>query len=445
MQVQRLTLAIISLAAIITLTFHYPALAQSGDSTDELALSPYWSYAVARWEPIILQEAERRNLDPDLIAALIWKESQGRSTVEGPAGAVGLMMVMPFSWRPSPEELVNPWTNMFWGARVLATVIQDGRGDLYYSLAAYNGSWEQIHLGVTRRYAASILDSYARAVAVRRGLPEDGDWFALFGVEGAPGPRTTIVLGPQRPLARYTERPWGQADIPMAPSDTPPHATAITFTDEQGIKYQVNVWLIMEDSPATVIPYAEQSIFLPPPASYGRNGRRAASEPHFPTTRAAPPPAPTVTPTPPGVTPTLTLTPTFTVAATPTPALTPTSTVTLTPPTLTPTPPATATITLTPTIPADCQGGPLRLEAWYLDRVYNANGWTATIFAEGYGGNCIYTYAWNGETKSGPMSGSTTFEIDHTDPFAVIIGTVSMTSAGETVEVGLFIKPPGDD
>ena len=437
-QIQRLTLAIISVAVIIILTLHCPTLAQSGDSADELALSPYWNDTVARWESIIFQEAERRNLDPDLIAALIWKESRGRSTVEGPAGAVGLMMVMPFPWRPSPEALMNPWTNVFWGARALATIIRDGRGDLYYSLAAYNGSWNKIHLGVTRRYAASVLDSYARAVAVRHGLPEDGDWLALFSVEGAPGPSTTIVLGPQRPLARYTERPWGQANIPMAPSDTSPHATAITFTDEQGTEYQVNVWLITKDSPAAAMPYAEQSIFMPPPAGYGKNGRRTAPELHTPTVPAAPPSVPNVTPTPITVTPAPTLTLT--------PSITPTITVTPTPtPTLTIAPTVTATTTLTPTTPADCAGGPLRLEAWYLDRFYNAGGWTVTIFAEGYGGDCLYTYAWNGETKSGPMTGSTTFEIDHTDHSAVIIGTVSVTSANETVEVGLFINPPGDD
>ncbi len=414
MQVQRLTLAIIPVALIIIVISHYPALAQGGDPADELTLSPYWSYAVTRWEPIILQEAERRGLDPDLIAALIWKESQGRSTAEGPAGAIGLMMVMPFPWRPSPEKLANPWTNVFWGARALATVIQDGHGDLYYSLAAYNGSWEQIHLRVTRRYAASVMDCYARAIAVRHGLPEDGDWLALFAVEGVAGPRTITALGPNRSLARYTERPWGQADVPMAPSD-PPHAVAITFTDEQGTEYQVNVWLIAENSPSTVIPYAEQSIFLPPPAGHGRNGQYTAPAPHSPTNPVAPPP-PTDTPTPPVAIPT---------------------------PTLTPTPAATAV--LTSTVPANCEGGLLRLEAWYLDRVYTTDGWKATIFAKGYGGDCMYTYAWNGETKSGPMSDSTTFEIDHTDISAVIIGTVSVASAGEMAEVGLFIKPPGDD
>lgn len=248
MHPRQLTRAIILLLAAMTvLTFPGPILAESGSSPEEPALSLYWNYVVSRWEPIILQEAQRRSLDPDLIAALIWKESRGQPGAYGPAGAVGLMMVMPFPGRPSPEELENPWINVFWGTRALATIVGDGSGDLYYSLAAYNGGWDQIHLRVTRGYATSVLDYYARAIAVRYGLPEDGEWIALFAVEGAPGRKTVIVLGPQRPLARYTERPWGQADILTMPVGVPPHATAITFVDEQGVECRVNVWLVAEN------------------------------------------------------------------------------------------------------------------------------------------------------------------------------------------------------
>ena len=227
-------------------------LAQGGGSADDPALSPYWDPAVSRWEPIILQYAQQRGLDPDLIAAVIWKESLGEAKERGPAGAVGLMGLMPFPWRPSPEELENPWTNLFWGARALAHTIRDGGGDLFYSLAAYNGGWDRIHRPSTRRYAADVLGDYARAVARRYGLPAEGDWVAIFAVEGPPGPNTITVLGPHRPLARYTERPWNRPDIPAVPVGVPPHAVAITFVDEQGVECRVNVWLVAADgSPLT--------------------------------------------------------------------------------------------------------------------------------------------------------------------------------------------------
>lgn len=174
-------------------------------------LSPYWHPAVARWEPIILEEADRRGMDPDFIAAVIWAESLGRPHLHSPAGAVGLMGVMPkeagFSWRPTARELEDPALNVFWGTRTLSIVIRQARGDLYLALAAYNGGWEQIQFPGPRRYAEDTLFHYARAVAVRMGLPAEGPWVATLAAVD-PRARTGLtVLGPQYPPTRYSARP----------------------------------------------------------------------------------------------------------------------------------------------------------------------------------------------------------------------------------------------
>jgi hypothetical protein len=232
--------------AIILVASHvHPVLAQGDGPSDTSGLSPYWRPVVGRWEDILVEYGKRRQLDPDLVASVIWKESRGISTVQGPTGAVGLMCVKPFPWRPSPEELRNPWTNVAAGTRTLAQVIRDGSGDVYYALAAYNGGWDQIHLRVTRRYAADVLGNYVRAVAVEHGFPADGDWIAILSVEGLPDHRTVTVLGPDQAVARYTERPW-EADVPSVPVGTPPDATVITFTDEQGQEARVNLWLVQK-------------------------------------------------------------------------------------------------------------------------------------------------------------------------------------------------------
>jgi len=240
--------AAVSLAATVILSVASPvALAKAtGDAAEIPALSSYWDHAIRRWEPIIQQEADRRQLDADLVAAVIWQESRGRETARGPAGAVGLMMVMPFEWRPTADKLENPWTNLFWGSRALAHTTRDGRGDLFYSLAAYNGSWENIDRPSTRGYATRVLDYYTRAVAVRSGLNADGDWIALIAPVGLPGPRTITVLGPNVPLTRFTERPWRAPGIPQVPDGAPAQATAITFVDESGAECRVNVWLLTE-------------------------------------------------------------------------------------------------------------------------------------------------------------------------------------------------------
>lgn len=419
MQPSRTIITVALLAVIITFVSVYTALAQSESPPNSPGLSPYWNLNVSRWEPFILSTAEERNLDPDLIAAVIWKESLGHAWERGPVGAVGLMGVMPFDWRPSADELENPWTNVAWGARALAHTIRDGKGDLYYALAAYNGGWGQIHLRVTRGYAADVLNHYARAVAVRHGLPADGNWVAIFATEGAPDPNTITVVGPQRPLARYTERPWIQADIPTVPVGVPPHTAAITFVDKYGIERQVSVWLVAADA-SPLIASTGQTISLIPSADNEESEHNVI---HTPTPVATPNTAPTQPPPP---------------ISTPTPIPVVTATV----PTLTPTtPPPPPTTTLTTTLAAECAGGPLQLNAWSLGKKVTRDGWTATIFVQGHGGDCTYTYAWEGEVKGGPMSDSMTFEIYMADRDAVIMGTASVTSAGETVEVGLFLKP----
>jgi hypothetical protein len=240
---------LIIVAILVAAVTFFPnlSLAQSGDPSDEPALSPYWPTVVSRWEPVIVRYAQERDLDPDFIAAVIWKESKGNPQARSVVGAVGLMQLMPSEWRPNPKELEDPWTNVSWGARALAQTIRDGNGDVYYSLAAYNGGWNQIHLRVTRRYATEVMDCYTRAIAVRHGLEENGSWLAVFATDGASGPHTITVLGPHRPLVRYTERPGIHTDTPIVPDGPPSHATTITFEDEWGAEVRTLVWLISED------------------------------------------------------------------------------------------------------------------------------------------------------------------------------------------------------
>ena len=97
---------------------------------------------------------------PEQILHAVWIESRGDPEAVGPAGAVGLMQVMPkergFSWRPTQEALMDPGTNLFWGTRTLATVIRQGKGDVFSALAAYNGGWEKTTSRGPMKFAATI-------------------------------------------------------------------------------------------------------------------------------------------------------------------------------------------------------------------------------------------------------------------------------------------------
>ncbi len=426
--------------------FPYSTFAQRESPSALPGISPYWNSDVNRWTPFILSAAEERSIDPDLIAAVIWKESLGRAWERGPVGAVGLMGVMPFEWRPSADELQNPWINVDWGASTLSQIIRDGKGDLYYALAAYNGGWDQVHLRVTRNYAADVLGHYARAVAVRHGLPADGNWVAIFNAAETRGANTITTVGPQRSPARYTERPWVQANIPAVPIGVSPHSTVTTFVDTYGVERQVHVWLIAADN-SPLEPATTQVYFSPSADDYTRaelythptptpNPSPLLTPDPDSDTEPAQPADPTSAPPPvadPNVlTPTLVTTPTL-------PAPGPTITVAI--PTLTPAPVPTSTTATTPTV--ECPGGPLQLNAWHIEKEWTDDGWAATIFVQGHGGDCSYTYAWNGEVKGGPMSGSMTFKVYQVE-LESIFGTASISSAGETVEVGLLIQPTGD-
>ncbi|HUX77835.1 MAG TPA: PA14 domain-containing protein, partial [Anaerolineae bacterium] len=89
-----------------------------------------------------------------------------------------------------------------------------------------------------------------------------------------------------------------------------------------------------------------------------------------------------------------------------------------------------------------CAGGPLRLDAWPVGRDCGGGGWTATIFVEGRGGDCQYTYAWERQVRGGPTPNSMTFELKSASRGTAIVGKASVTSAGQTVTVGLHIPPP---
>ncbi|MBN1180473.1 MAG: transglycosylase SLT domain-containing protein [Anaerolineae bacterium] len=209
-------------------------------------LSSYWTDAVRQWEDIVLDESARRGIDPDLVASLIWKESRGRSYERGPAGAVGLMMLMPreagFTWRPTAAELLDPAVNVFWGTRTMSIVIDQSGGDLYSALAAYNGGWGQIQYRGPRNFANDILNDYARAVAVRNGLSSEGHWVATIAPLDGSGVMT--VVGPRRDLVRYS-RPPVMADIPDCTTEGAPTALAFS-SSEMSFSSWVGIWITLD-------------------------------------------------------------------------------------------------------------------------------------------------------------------------------------------------------
>jgi hypothetical protein len=201
MKLWRLCAAVL-IAVLLILSGRYtsaPLAAKSHDS----GLAPTWDAAIQRWAPQIVAVARAHGLDPDLVAAVMKAESNGRDYVVSRAGAVGLMGVMPqgpgLEWRPTAEELANPGVNLRWGTAILSEIIRQSGGDIYAALAAYSGGWDQASRTVPRNYAARVLDDYGRAVAARNGISPDiaSHWTVAVEIRRGHVPVEPLIFGQQ--------------------------------------------------------------------------------------------------------------------------------------------------------------------------------------------------------------------------------------------------------
>lgn len=116
-------------------------------------------------EKSIQQAAAKYNLSPELIRSVIRAESNFQAEAVSPAGAKGLMQLMP----ETAKELgvTNPFDiqqNIDGGARYLRQMLDRFGGDLKRALAAYNagpGAVEQYNGDVpfseTRQYVQRVL------------------------------------------------------------------------------------------------------------------------------------------------------------------------------------------------------------------------------------------------------------------------------------------------
>ncbi len=92
---------------------------------------------------LVHREATRAGLPPELVLAVIEVESRFDRFAISPAGAQGLMQVMPFWLREigHPEDnLFHPRTNLRLGCTILRYYLDLENGDLARALARYNGS-----------------------------------------------------------------------------------------------------------------------------------------------------------------------------------------------------------------------------------------------------------------------------------------------------------------
>ena len=132
---------------------------------DAVADTRAHSAAVPQAYAAYIQElANRFDLSPALLEALVWQESRWRENAVSPAGARGLAQLMPGTARDLGVDPDNPHANLEGGARYLREQLDRFDGDLEKALAAYNaGPGRVIRSGgiprirETQVYVAAIM------------------------------------------------------------------------------------------------------------------------------------------------------------------------------------------------------------------------------------------------------------------------------------------------
>lgn len=120
------------------------------------------------YHPIIVKAANRHDLDPALVKAIIMAESGYNPNAVSKSGAKGLMQLMPGTARAlGVEDIFDPQHNINGGVKYFKRLVNKFDGDLRLALAAYNAGTRKVkkYQGVppykaTRFYIQKVFKFY---------------------------------------------------------------------------------------------------------------------------------------------------------------------------------------------------------------------------------------------------------------------------------------------
>lgn len=265
---------------------------------------------LAQYRSEIDSAAQKHNVEPELIEAVIIAESGGRATArpydDDMNSAMGLMQMTPstarhLGYNGTPEGLFDPARNIDLGTQHLADILRRNGDDYESAISEYNAGYRpHLGYGAPRQGAGTVrvcnfwkekpvkeVDPVTgKTVVVKPGVCHDGQW-----VEVAPGqygnqPYVNKVMQEmnRRRAARGKEMYQGRATDPAAaytplnptttmdpwtfsqsggPTDDPEKATAITK------RFGSKFWNFIEGSPSGMINRITRSGFDRYPAPNG--------------------------------------------------------------------------------------------------------------------------------------------------------------------------------
>jgi hypothetical protein len=190
---------------------------------------------IARVHPWVQQASERNELDPNLIHAVIWVESRHQPRAKSPAGARGLMQLMPATANglaremgESRAQVYDPEFNVMAGSRYLSHMLERYEGDEALALAAYNAGAGNIDKWIAADGLPPRSIEYVQLVmeARRRFEALNGEWSMpvdtapatmLARAEPAPAPPVRSEPETHVPAPPRQAKPEPAANNPLAP------------------------------------------------------------------------------------------------------------------------------------------------------------------------------------------------------------------------------------
>ena len=139
------------------------------DWTDKLGvLRRVHRVDVTTYDKLILEAARYYTLPPALIKAMVAVESSFEPSAVSPAGAEGLMQLMPATAKAMKvHNSFDPRANVYGGTRYLRLLTNDFEGDIQKTVAAYNAGPGAVkrYKGIpnypeTQKYVKRVLKLY---------------------------------------------------------------------------------------------------------------------------------------------------------------------------------------------------------------------------------------------------------------------------------------------
>lgn len=135
------------------------------------------SAVYAKYGPTVASEAKRQGIREELVWAVIAIESNFDDQALSPAGAIGLMQLMPATAEDLGVDPKDGHQNIKGGTAYLKQLLTRYSGVLSATLAAYN--WGPGNLGLparppltwpkeTQKYLVRFINAYAKLTGVRK-------------------------------------------------------------------------------------------------------------------------------------------------------------------------------------------------------------------------------------------------------------------------------------